>query len=63
MMQVHPAPEPSDVIWANLHRTRESRKVRGAIGTLMVVLIIGFFIVPVSLLYAVLSLDALKKYS
>ena len=60
MMEVTAAPEPNDIIWGNLHLTREARKLRAGVGYVLVALIIIFYIVPISLTYAVLSVPALE---
>ena len=59
-----PAPEPRDVIWRNIGFDTNTRATRGAIADCLVVLLLVFYVVPVTLVAMALSETALcDRYS
>ena len=59
-----PAPEPRDVIWRNIGFDTNTRATRGAIADCLVVLLLVFYVVPVTLVAMALSEAALcERYA
>ena len=56
-----PAPEPRDVIWRNIGLDAKTRATRGAIADCAVVLLLVFYVVPVTLVAMAFSEAALRE--
>lgn len=62
-MQVTTAPEPRDVLWGSIYISKGAKRTRGYIGEIFVLLLIGFYVVPVALLSLLVSESALVSSS
>eukprot|EP00271_Cylindrocystis_brebissonii_P001282 TRINITY_DN11596_c0_g1_i1.p1 TRINITY_DN11596_c0_g1~~TRINITY_DN11596_c0_g1_i1.p1 ORF type:complete len:792 (-),score=185.91 TRINITY_DN11596_c0_g1_i1:440-2740(-) len=59
--RLHPAPQPDDVLWGNVQLRLWQRWMRGQLGTLLTVLIVIFFYVPVTAVAGLTSVQELIK--
>ena len=59
--QVRAAPQPQDVVWANLVPGTWERRVRQQLGMLFFILLTVFFYLPVSFFASITSIDTLTR--
>lgn len=62
-MQVVTAPEPRDVLWDNIYVSKGALRTRSYLGQALVLLLIGFYVVPVALVSLLVSESALVSSS
>mmetsp|Transcript_3109 Transcript_3109/g.5787 ORF Transcript_3109/g.5787 Transcript_3109/m.5787 type:complete len:1064 (-) Transcript_3109:263-3454(-) len=62
-MEVKTAPEPRDILWENIYVSKGARRTRGYIGDTIVILLISFYVVPVTLISLLVSESALVSIS
>jgi hypothetical protein len=62
-MQVITAPEPRDVLWENIYVSKGAMRTRSYLGETLVLLLIGFYVVPVALVSLLVSESALVSSS
>lgn len=62
-MAAEESPEPRDIYWFNTRVTQAERKRRHIIVEIFLFLLYGFYVVPVTLLYLLLSADSVTSYA
>ena len=62
-MQVVTAPEPRDILWENIYVSKGAMRTRSYLGETLVLLLIGFYVVPVALVSLLVSESALVSSS
>lgn len=62
-MQVVTAPEPRDILWDNIYVSKGAMRTRSYLGEALVLLLIGFYVVPVALVSLLVSESALVSSS
>lgn len=62
-MEVKTAPEPRDILWENIYVSKGAKRTRGYIGDTIVILLISFYVVPVTLISLLVSESALVSIS
>jgi len=62
-MQVVTAPEPRDILWENIYVSKGATRTRSYLGEMLVLLLIGFYVVPVALVSLLVSESALVSSS
>lgn len=62
-MEVNTAPEPRDILWENIYVSKGAKRTRSFIGETLVLLLIGFYVVPVALVSLLVSESALVSSS
>ena len=62
-MQVATAPEPRDILWENIYVSKGAVRTRSFLGETLVLLLIGFYVVPVALVSLLVSESALVSSS
>jgi hypothetical protein len=62
-MQVVTAPEPRDILWENIYVSKGAVRTRSYLGEALVLLLIGFYVVPVALVSLLVSESALVSSS
>jgi hypothetical protein len=62
-MQVVTAPEPRDILWENIYVSKGALRTRSYLGEALVLLLIGFYVVPVALVSLLVSESALISSS
>eukprot|EP00548_Thalassiothrix_antarctica_P001027 CAMPEP_0194131254 /NCGR_PEP_ID=MMETSP0152-20130528/2063_1 /TAXON_ID=1049557 /ORGANISM="Thalassiothrix antarctica, Strain L6-D1" /LENGTH=710 /DNA_ID=CAMNT_0038825983 /DNA_START=1149 /DNA_END=3281 /DNA_ORIENTATION=- len=62
-MQVVTAPEPRDVLWDNISVSKGAMRTRSYLGQALVLLLIGFYVVPIALVSLLVSESALVSSS
>ena len=62
-MAAQESPEPRDIYWFNTRVTQNARKRRRILVESFLALLYVFYVVPVTLLYLLLSVDSLTSYA
>jgi hypothetical protein len=62
-MHVTTAPEPRDILWNNIYVSKGAHRTRSILGEILVLLIITFYIVPITLVSFLVSESALISTS
>ncbi|KAH6904319.1 hypothetical protein BKA70DRAFT_1373644 [Coprinopsis sp. MPI-PUGE-AT-0042] len=60
-LRTHPAPEPRDIVWANMTPSTTAIRTRDAFVLAVMVLLLLFWILPISFLASLLSYKEIKK--